>query len=65
MWDKFLPTLHAAEDQLKIGLDQISDEEAKAIYSQLVAINTEMYWHYLEPYRVRLRLKFHEESRND
>ena len=57
MWDKFLPTLHAAEDQLKLGLDQVSEEEAKAIYSQLVAINMEVYWHYLEPYRVRLGLK--------
>lgn len=61
MWDKFLPTLHAAEDQLKEGLDKLSDEEAKAVYSQLVTINSEMYWHYLEPYRVRLGLK----TRND
>jgi len=65
MWDKFLLVMHSAEDQLNLGLDQISEEDAKAIYSQLVAINTEMYWHYLEPYRVRLRLKFDEERSND
>lgn len=57
MWDKFLPTLHAAEDQLKEGLDKLSDEEAKTVYSRLVAIHSEMYWRYLEPYRVRLGLK--------
>lgn len=57
MFNEFLPVLHGAEDELAIGLDKISDEHAKETYNRLIALQTELYWRYLDPYKIRLGLR--------
>ena len=41
---------HIAKDQIEIGLEHISKEEAKETYTRLVALQVEFYHEFIKPY---------------
>jgi len=40
---------HIAKDQIEIGLEHISKEEAKETYTRLVALQVEFYHEFVKP----------------
>lgn len=61
MFKEFAPVLHQAEDQIKFGLDNLSDREVKDTYNALISIQIELYRRYLSSYVERLGIN-HDEA---
>lgn len=50
MFEEFMQTIHRANDELQMGLENIEKKKAKETYNALIALNIELHRRYIRHY---------------
>ena len=50
MFGEFMPTIHQANDELEMGLENIDKKKAKETYNALIALSIELNRRYIRHY---------------
>jgi|TARA_B100001094_G_C18176734_1_gene798298 hypothetical protein len=50
MFEEFMPTIHQANDELEMGLENIDKKKAKETYNALIALSIELNRRYIRHY---------------